>query len=322
MIGSTSLQLVRTAPLPSPWRGRVFRFLPRISIAGQLTLLVAVVAGLAIYVVSRAAEVHGRSLLLSRGRANLADECRLERFALRESVRNLSRTVRGRLEEISRLPIEGDARERVLKRLFSPPADPMEGDLSTIQETCLVSLTSDGDLRNRAVYRLGAKAEVSIDSPTNPAIVELWRTLRKGGLADTPETILSQFHRAGNADGYRYLFAIACLGESRPEGRTAVLVTLDFTRLVENHARRLPRHLLFVRNEAGVCLYHPDPKRVGTSTIPWEVKNDETSSGHLVEQKIEVLGYHTVRRELAVSKTESLAACAQLEKTLGQWAEL
>ncbi len=304
----------------------MFRLLPRISIAGQLTLLVAVVAGLAIYVVSRAAEQHGRDLLLSRGRGNLADECRLERVALRESVRSLSRTFRRGLGDLTRYSDDAEAQGRVLQKMVAQPTDPIEGDLSTVQEACLVTLSPEGELHNRAVFRLGAKgatkAEVSPDSPTNLAVAELWRHLRKGGKANLPETILSQFHRSGSVDAYRYLFAIACVGEPRPEGRTAVLVTLDFTQLVENHARRLPRHLLFVRNEAGYCLYHPDPKRVGTQNIPWDIKKDDEAFRPLEEKSIEELEYYTTRQEFEVSKTETLAACMRLEKDLGQWAAL
>ena len=88
----------------------MFRWLPRINIAGQLTLLVAVVAGLAIYVVSRAAEQHGRDLLLARGRGNLADECRHEGLALRESLRSLGRTVRARVGDLPRLSGGDDPR--------------------------------------------------------------------------------------------------------------------------------------------------------------------------------------------------------------------
>jgi PAS domain S-box-containing protein len=299
----------------------VFRLLPRITIASQLTLLVAVVAGLAIYVVSRAAEQHGRDLLLARGRANLADECRVEGLALREAVRSLGRIFRGRLDDLERLSADVAAQDRVLEKLFAPPTDPKEGDPSAVREVCLASLSAEGDVRNRTVFRLGARVVAPPDGPTSPATAELWREVRKAGPPGAA-TMLSRFHRTGSAGAYRFLLAVCCRGEARPEGRLALLVTLDFTRLVENHARRLPRNLLFLRDEAGVCLYHPDPKKVGLEDIPWNLVGDADPFGNLRDAPIEDLAYWTVRREVAPSRTDSLADCTRLERELARWPDL
>jgi PAS domain S-box-containing protein len=299
----------------------VFRLLPRINIAGQLTLLVAVVAGLAIYVVSRAAEQHGRDLLLVRGQANLADECRVEGLALREAVRNLGRTFNGRVEELTRLSADVAAQDRVLEMLFAPPIDSKAGDPSAIREACLLVLSPEGEVRNRTVYRLGARVEVPPEIATSRASGDLWGQLRKANPLDTA-TLFSRFHRDGTPGAYRYLLAVGCRGEARLEGRLALQVTLDFTRLVENHARRLPRNLLFVRDEEGVCLYHPDPKQVGSTSLPWNLVADAGPHGTLRDAPVDGLAYWTERAKIDSPKADSPDDCARLERELSRWPEL
>ena len=138
----------------------VYRMLPRINIAGQLTLLVAVVAGLAIYVVSRAAEANGRDLLLSARWGILVEEGQRERLALRDTMRGLSRTVRSYASRIDRStsihPREDNAAsvETIFEQLLQQQLDTVDADsLTAWVEARLVVLTPSGVPSNELVLQ-------------------------------------------------------------------------------------------------------------------------------------------------------------------------
>ena len=165
-------------------------------------------------------------------------------------------------------------------------------------------------MRNRTVFRLGARVEVAPDVASSRATEDLWRNSARRG-RPRPRPCSRGSTAAGDPGAYRYLLAVGCRGEARPGGRLALLVTLDFTRLVENHARRLPRNLLFVRDEAGVCLYHPDPKQVGLPAIPWDLAADGGPFGSLRDVPTDGLAYWTVRagRSSRPGRTTRPTAC-------------
>jgi signal transduction histidine kinase/DNA-binding response OmpR family regulator/HAMP domain-containing protein len=318
----------------------VFRLLGKITIATQLTLLVAVVAGLAIFVVSSAAEDRSQRLLLNRSDVSLADECLLRGHALREAVREITRQVRTDVARHADALREGPQarRDEALRAVLSPPAGAQgESDRACLHEACLV------EVNGAAVRNVGPHAfrgalpadptehPLTSDEPSNPAAGDLWPLLtRELTAALVPGKVLySRLLRArsreGSTDDQPYLLALAC--PVPPGDKTilprALLLTVDFTRLVEGQARRLPRQLLFVHDETGRFVYHPDPKQIGKSGDPWEqLPAVELPAGEpqqplrLAAKRLSDLAYWMVRRPLADALTGDKESCREVEEEL------
>lgn len=258
----------------------MFRLLGKINIATQLTLLVTVVAVLAVYVVSRAGENRTRDLLVERSDVSLADECLLRGYALREAVRNLAGEARRRVENHARVLRDGnEVSLRDTLGQFLLTGEPLEDDdRAALSEVSLVEV--EGGIVKHVlphVHRTGTGHEpvklhhVQPEVPSNPAAKELWKRLPKEIAASQPTG--KQMYSALTATTHdAYLVAIACpvLAGPRPAPPRVVILTLDFTRLVGLHARRLPRDLVFVHDAKRVFVYHPLASEIGTPHCPWE----------------------------------------------------
>src|SRR5262249_47667263 len=96
-----------------------------------------------------------------------------------------------------------------------------------------------------------------------------------------------------------------------------------------NQARRMPRHLLFVRDREGAWAYHPDPALVGSRDDPWpldaadaapagpaEAVAEEPRGRNLDPQPLPGLVYYAGRKRLDERLTRSDEACAALEAEL------
>ncbi|MFM7150920.1 MAG: hypothetical protein ACKO23_13850, partial [Gemmataceae bacterium] len=126
----------------------MFRWLGKFNIATQLTLLLALVTGLAIFVVSQAAEGRSERLILERSRSSLADECLLRGFDLREAVRSLTREFRLLAEELEKAGTKaGPQRSAKLKEIFKKLRNPHdEVSPEILFEVGMAELKSSGEV--------------------------------------------------------------------------------------------------------------------------------------------------------------------------------
>ncbi|MFO0876346.1 MAG: response regulator [Gemmataceae bacterium] len=323
----------------------MFRLLGKINIAFQLMLLVAAVAGLAIFVVSSFSERTSKRLLLSRFQVGLANESQLQGYTLRGNLRQLVRKVNDAIESRARelRGVDRGEREAALRSLIemrSEAAGPTKDRV--IVEATLVQRGPDGKLTVRAVQRRQGSDAVPIqavpDQPTNAAVGLLWKELAPAPGKDSvplPRQRLSGLIEGPlgeNGGGERsYLLAVSYVLPGDPaEGFAAVLVTFDFTRLVEAQARRLPRHLVFVLDAAGKWAYHPDPTKVGQTNTEWvpvsENSDEPNTSYHgckdLKPVRNSAIGYYLVRQEVSETLARDSRELRLLETELLGFPEL
>lgn len=266
-----------------------------LNIATQMMLLVAAVAGLALFFVSRVTEQRGQELLLERSHGGLTDESLLRGFALREAVRSVRRNVADAADRRAAALRGGDAgeRDRAAGQVLAAAEGEEDATRGVVEEVRLARLSADGDLRQ--IKAFPSKAASAKPGPD----IESFDDVRKRLLAAhyAGATTLSRLL----LDRQRYLLAVGHkLPSTDPAGAVVVLAVIDFTRLVENQTRRLPRHLLMVQDAEGRWVNHPDPKRVGAIDDEWpQPGGDDQARGVRLEScKLPSLGFFTVRARL------------------------
>jgi signal transduction histidine kinase/CheY-like chemotaxis protein len=307
----------------------VLHFLRKINIATQLTFLVALVAGLAIYIVSRAAENTGSELVLERQLGALGDEAELRSLRLREAHRLLGRDLRAAAPGMT---AETPA---VLDRLGQD-----DGDLITPEvylEARLLEAHSPDDIRSVRVFRRqgGKWQTVPAGGAPGPAVEEVRRLIRNHLRAAGPDVrIAGQFQtglvRVAESAGPQkaaYHMGLAYpvrLGRGLPVQLLAM--TVDFTRLVHHQARRHPRQMLVMLDADGRCVYHPDPTLVGQPDDLWGVastaeaeelaRRSDFRGERLASRVLPQLEYYVIRKPLAPALTDSRESCRTLEEQL------
>ncbi len=326
----------------------MLHYLRKINITTQLTLLVAVVAGLAILVVSQAAESTGSALLLERQQIDLGDEPLLRSAGLQRSFRIVTRDVRTVARQMvgeSPAPLENMGRD--------------DGDLVNPEvyvEAHLLEVHSPRRIQSvRAFRRHGGKWQAVPGGTAGPAIQKVTQQVRdhlgKAGPAPRlTEQFLTPLVCVKPADGGLAAYHLAVAYPVQPgkglPGRM-LAVAVDFTRIADDLARRDPRQLMVLLGPDDRCVYHPDPTRVGQRPLDlWGIRPskdvaDRREKLDQGEKKAEPawrlmdprgtrkparalpeLEYYLVRKELSLALTKSSDDCLALEQALdipGLW---
>ncbi len=318
----------------------VFRLL-WLNIAMQMMLLVAAVACVALYAVHRVTAKLSEELLMERSTSSIADECRLRGYSLQEAVRSICRRVRDTSETQAK-SLQRSSGEAV-RQVFLAAQGPEEATHGAIEEVRLVRL-AENHQEFLPIHRLARGEELQDGKrlwPTNKTIEAVLNQFRprvdpvgpvqqsSTGVALTG-LILDERNDLGN----RYLLGVGYrvsrdlkpttrgLEAARP-GDWIFVAVIDFTRLVENQARRMPGYLLLVQDREGKWVNHPDPERIGSDGEQLPVENDWPESkqrrGEPFDPRpLPELAYYTVRVRLPASLIANSDATAELEKALLQ----
>lgn len=268
--------------------------MPRITIAQRLALLAVAVALVMTIAICLLSFLKGRAVLTEHEVVNLADDCNLRMFELREEFRYIAREVRDTaarlpkpptgqpLPEFAKTEQFKDATDKALYHLLdwaerhgeTSPSNWVDRDIfeevivlgtnSTGQSTRLANVvwsTTPGGTA-KTVRHLNSTGSSAFE----PALVDIEKQIRdvaRTPRPGQPRQFTSGIHPVRDDSSRRTL----CIAYESPLGdksSSVFVLAIDFTRMVANQARHSPRHLLFITDKDGTFLAHPNPFKVGT----------------------------------------------------------
>src|SRR5262249_32420076 len=264
--------------------GAVMKF----NIAAKLGLLAAAVALLMTALVGGWSLRSARKVLTDREVANLTDEAELSAYELINEVRYLRKDIRDVSTPAS--PSDTGTRSGQGFDLVKAPRDGQAvrtADTAKARETLLARFTEllklrdyyleicclavDGAGPNPTLLALGRPAAGETFAPRQGTLLRADRRPLQTPLGEPLDSRRPMFpvrgFRASSARrGDRatpLLLTVAYPISQRTRGPLVgvLLLTIDFEEYIRAHSRHLPRHLLYLTDEDGRILIHPDPDR-------------------------------------------------------------
>ncbi len=264
------------------------RFLSKFSIALQLTLLACFVAALSSFLVSEGAMRVGKDAIREHEISDLGAECNLRMFEVREDVRYLGHELRQFGSKLSpQKPLDRDAIARLpLAALFKDRIEGGKASSAQAARTALRRRDLDGPTYLQAcLLKVDARGNVDVVAAVEPSKGGLLegnlRPVSQKAFADVAEQIRKHWERRPKQAlglAQQYQSVVSPLNKMASPGRQALTIaypivlhddrpvlvlalTIDFTRLIWNQARRSPRHLFFVTDAGGNVLFPQQPDR-------------------------------------------------------------